>query len=187
MNPGAGSHHKTSIWTIGHSTHSFEEFVALLGTGGIRLVADVRSVPRSRHVPQFNREELAAALPAAGVEYLHMKDLGGWRRPVPDSVNSGWRSLGFRGYADYMQTDPFRRAATELISHAAGKQTAVMCAEGPPFRCHRLILSDYLVAQGVEVRHIYPDGSVKPHQLTRFAVIGDGRVTYPPEQGQLGE
>ena len=173
------------IWTIGHSTHPIEDFITLLKNQGIEMVADVRSVPKSRHVPQFNREELARNLGSAGIDYLHMEALGGWRKPVPGSQNIGWRSPAFRGYADYMQTDEFVGAAAELMKLAEEKPTVVMCAEGLPFRCHRSIIADYLTAKEVEVMHIYPDGKVKPHTLTSFAVIKDGSVVYPSEGSEV--
>ena len=169
----------TTIWTIGHSTHSFDEFVELLLGAGIERVLDVRTVPRSRHVPQFNREELEKTLPAAGIEYIHMKDLGGWRKAHKDSINNGWRNAGFRGYADYMQTKEFEQAAAELIRLAEQKPAAIMCAEAVPFRCHRSLISDYLITRGVEVLHIYPSGEAKPHEPTAFARVESGRITYP--------
>ena len=164
----------TTIWTIGHSTHTFEEFIELLkhvetneGAKGIARIVDVRTVPRSRHVPQFNREALEKALPAEGSEYIHMESLG------------GWRDAGFRGYADYMQTGEFAQAAAELIKLAEEKPTAIMCAEAVPFRCHRSLISDFLVTRGLEVLHIYPSGELKPHELTSFARVVEGRITYP--------
>lgn len=170
----------TTLWTIGHSTHSFEEFAALLEKAGIERVVDVRSVPRSRHVPQFNRESLEKSLPSQGIEYIHMKSLGGWRKPDKDSINTGWRSAGFRGYADYMQTGEFAAAASELTRLAEEKRTAIMCAEAVPFRCHRSLIADYLKVHGIEVLHIYPDGRIETHELKPFAVVREGRVTYPP-------
>jgi len=174
------------IWTIGHSTHSLDEFLSLLDGAGIRRIVDVRSVPRSRRVPQFNKEALTEDLPAAGVEYIHMVELGGWRKPAGDSVNAGWRNAGFRGYADYAGTAAFTEALARLIGLAREKPTAVMCAESLPFKCHRTIISDYLGINGVEVLHIYPDGKQKPHVLTDFAMVGEGLITYPEAQGKLG-
>lgn len=174
-----------TIWTIGHSTHSLDEFISLLKGVGIERIVDVRTAPHSRHVPQFNREELARSLPAVCIDYIHMEDLGGWRRAAADSPNTGLRSPGFRGYADYMQSDQFAQAAAKLISLARERPTAVMCAEGLPFRCHRNLLCDYLTVQGVEVMHIYPDGKLKPHQLTPFALVEGRSITYPPAQGEL--
>lgn len=131
------------IYTIGHSTRTLEALIEALKAHGVRTLVDIRTVPRSRHVPQFNREELGEALPAAGLTYLHMKELGGWRKGSrPDSPNTGWRSPGFRAYADYMLTAEFEAALSELLALARQGRTAIMCAEAVPVRCHRSLVSD---------------------------------------------
>ena len=143
-----------------------------------RLI-DVRMAPGSRRMPHFARASLELALPERGVEYLHMPELGGLRKPRPDSVNAGWRNDSFRGYADYMQTDDFWDAIDRLCALAAAKTTAIMCAEAVPWRCHRSLIADALTVQGVEVRHI--TGKVEPaaHRLTPFALVSNGHITYP--------
>ncbi|MCL4472956.1 MAG: DUF488 domain-containing protein [Actinobacteria bacterium] len=168
-----------TLWTIGHSTHTLDEFIALLRNAGMQRVADVRSVPRSRRVPWFNKESLVDSLPAAGIAYIHTKNLGGWRKPRPDSINTGWRNAGFRGYADYMQSEEFTLAAAELAELAKKKPTAVMCAEAVPFRCHRSLIADFFTARGYEVLHIFPDGRMELHVMTPFAVVRQGKITYP--------
>jgi uncharacterized protein (DUF488 family) len=173
-------------WTIGHSTHELDEFVELLRRHGIELLADVRTVPKSRRMPWFWGEALAGSLPEAGIEYRHFKDLGGFRRPRPDSPNGGWRVEAFRGYADYMDSVAFRSALGELIRTTAdGRQTAVMCAEADWHRCHRRLISDALLVRGFEVLHIGSDGRVQPHVLTPFAQAEGNRLVYPPEQTAL--
>lgn len=172
-----------TIHTIGHSTRALEPFIALLRREGVRHVADVRTFPGSRRYPHFGRDALAAALAEAGIAYSHHPALGGRRRPRPDSRNGAWRNEGFRGYADHMATDEFRGALDALVALAAREPVAVMCAEAVPWRCHRSLLADALVARGVEVRHIM-DARSEPHRLTRFAVVRDGCVEYPPEAGE---
>ena len=174
------------IWTIGHSTHELDAFIALLREHGIDFLADVRTVPKSRRMPWFWGDELARSLPEAGIAYEHFRDLGGFRRPRPDSPNGGWRVAAFQGYADYMDTPEFRSALGELIGRAkSGKRVAVMCAEAQWTRCHRRLLSDALVARGFEVMHIRSRGGVERHVLTPFAVVEGDRLVYPPEQTAL--
>ncbi|MBI2912560.1 MAG: DUF488 domain-containing protein [Chloroflexi bacterium] len=169
------------LYTVGHSTRSLEELIEALQSHGVRLLVDIRSVPRSRHVPQSNQDVLAEALPAAGIGYLHMKALGGWRKDSrPDSPNTGWRSPGFRAYADYMLTEEFEAALAELLAHAQERPTAIMCAEATPYRCHRSLVSDALTARDVRVLHIMAPGKSQPHRLTSFARVEGSRVTYPP-------
>lgn len=168
-----------AVFTIGHSTRSFKEFLALLRAHGVTHVIDVRTVPRSLRNPQFNRETLAEALPAAGIAYSHMPGLGGLRKPRKDSPNSGWRNDSFRGYADYMLTPEFEAALEELIEISGQGSVAVMCAEAVPWRCHRSLIADALAVRGVEVRHITGPGTPRPHTLTPFAVVTAARVTYP--------
>jgi len=167
------------LFTIGHSNRSLNDFLALLHAHGIELVADIRTVPKSRHNPQFNREALAASLPPAGIDYLHLPDLGGLRHPRPDSLNLAWRNASFRGYADYMQTPAFEKALAELLQTAALRRAAIMCAEAVPWRCHRSLVADALLARGVPVEHIVSAATASPHKLTPFAVVESGKVTYP--------
>jgi uncharacterized protein (DUF488 family) len=177
--PEARSPKPVLIYTIGHSTRPLDDFLALLGAHGIRRLVDIRSIPKSRRHPHFAGEALSASLAAAGIEYAHRKALGGMRKPRPDSRNTAWRVEGFRGYADYMETEAFRAALEELLVMAAGPvPTAIMCAEAVPWRCHRQLVADALVAKGVEVRHITSASLASPHTLTEFARVEDGRVTY---------
>ncbi len=171
------------IWTVGHSTHSLPDFIAILEAHGIRAVADVRQYPMSRRLPHFNRDALAAGLAGAGLGYLSFQDLGGRRKARPDSVNLGWRNESFRGYADYMGTEAFRTALARLREEAAPGPTAVMCAEAVWWRCHRSLISDALKTAGVEVLHILGKQRAEPHPWTSPARIVAGRLTYPgPER-----
>jgi len=165
------------VYTIGHSTRALEEFVGLLAREGIRQLADVRTFPSSRRYPHFNRESLAVTLPQQGIAYVHLPALGGRRRPRPDSVNVAWRNDGFRGYADHMATAEFKSGIDRLIDLASRANTTVMCAEAVPWRCHRNLISDALLARGAEVLHIM-DAKTELHTLTRFAWIEDGEVRY---------
>jgi uncharacterized protein (DUF488 family) len=168
-----------TIWTIGHSTHSLEEFVAMLRAHDIEQLVDVRTIPKSRRVPQFNSESLAAALPKLGVEYVHLKTLGGLRHAKKDSVNAGWRNASFRGYADYMGTDEFRQGIERLLKLARTKRTAIMCAEAVPWRCHRSLIGDALLVRGVRVEDIISSTSHREHELTPFAKVHGLEITYP--------
>ena len=175
----------SSIYTIGHSTHSQEELAALLRRHEIRAVADVRRFPSSRRLPHFNAGSLAESLPAAGIDYVQLGDvLGGRRAPRPDTPNGGWRVAGFRGYADHMATDEFRAGLAALENLGRDRPTAFMCAEGPWWRCHRQLIADALLARGWEVAHVMPDGRLERHRLTPFAVVEDEAITYPG-QGSL--
>ncbi|HYL35241.1 MAG TPA: DUF488 domain-containing protein [Bryobacteraceae bacterium] len=167
------------ISTIGHSTHGIEEFIELLKEHQITQLIDVRTIPRSRHNPQFNREKLPYSLQAAGIAYRHMPGLGGLRRAQADSINTGWRNASFRGFADYMQTPEFRNSLQELIDLAAGQPTAVMCAEAVPWRCHRSLIADALVARGIPVLEILSATQARPHAMTPFARVDGAEVTYP--------
>lgn len=167
------------IHTIGHSTHPAETFRALLEAHGIRQLADIRTVPRSRRHPQFSKEALDEFLASAGILYRHFPSLGGLRKPRPDSINTAWRHPGFRGYADYMQTSEFRNAVDALEHFAADGPTAVMCAEAVWWRCHRRLLADTLLVRGVGVRHILSVAEPKPHELSEFARREGGGVIYP--------
>jgi uncharacterized protein (DUF488 family) len=173
------------VWTIGHSTRSADELIALLRAHAIERLVDVRTIPRSRRHPHFNRESLPGFLEAAGIAYTHMRGLGGLRHPRPDSVNMAWHNAGFRGYADYMQTSEFAQNLEALIELAGQERIAVMCAEAVPWRCHRSLLADALVARGVAVRHILTEKGAEPHALTDFAHLEGTRVTYPARQGRL--
>jgi len=168
-----------TLYTIGHSTRSFEELVAALRAHGIERLVDIRSFPMSRRLPHFNRESLESELPKIGIEYVWMKDLGGRRKKIrDDSPNTALRNDSFRNYADYMLTPEFGRAATELAQIAEEKSTAYMCAERVYFQCHRMLLSDYLVAHGHAVMHIDGTGPVRPHKLMNVARVTDGKLTY---------
>jgi uncharacterized protein (DUF488 family) len=174
----------STIFTVGHSTRSIEEFLALLQTHGIQLLVDVRRFPASRRYPHFNGAALARSLKTVGIEYHHMPALGGRRPSKPDSINLGWRNVGFRGYADYMQTHEFRRALEELMDLGKSRPTAVMCAEAVPWRCHRNLISDALVAKEWQVSHILSASKVDRHTLTSFAKLSGERILYPAATGQ---
>jgi uncharacterized protein (DUF488 family) len=170
---------RTIVLTIGHSTRTLEEFLCLLRDHGVTHVADVRTVPGSRRNPQYNRDALASALGAVGIGYSHRSGLGGLRHPRPDSVNTGWRNLSFRGYADYMQTQEFAAGVDAVVALAADTQhAALMCAEAVPWRCHRSLIADALAARGVPVEHII-GATRRPHTVTPSAHIDGTRVTYP--------
>jgi uncharacterized protein (DUF488 family) len=171
------------VFTLGHSTHPLDEFLGLLARHGIEALADIRRFPGSRKYPHFNRDHLATALPQAGVEYRWMEALGGRRKGSGGSPrNLGLRNDSFRHYADYMATPEFHEAVGDLQGLTCQKRTAYMCSEGLYWRCHRRLVSDYLLAQGIEVRHIMPDGGLRPHTLTEGARIEGGELCYPPPQ-----
>jgi uncharacterized protein (DUF488 family) len=170
-----------NIYTIGHSNHRLVDFIEMLAAHAIDLIADVRTVPRSRHNPQFNIDALPTSLSAQGVDYCHLGDLGGLRRARKDSQNDGWKNASFRGFADYMQTDGFQRGLAKLIELAGERRTAVMCAESLPWRCHRSLIADALAVRGIAVLHILSRTSVKEHKLTSFAAVSGTTVTYPRE------
>jgi uncharacterized protein (DUF488 family) len=169
------------MWTVGHSTHPLEEFVALVGAHGVRHIADVRKLPRSRRHPQFNVDTLPADLAAAGIAYTHFAGLGGLRREQPDSINRAWKNPSFRAYADYMQTAMFAAEVDRLIALAHREPVAIMCAEAVWWRCHRSLIADALVARGEPVLHILTRARAEPHRLREFARVQAGRVTYPGE------
>ena len=166
------------IFTVGHSTRSLQEFLSLLSTYEITLLVDIRVAPGSRRYPHFARDALAAALQEAGIGYRHLKDLGGWRRPRPDSPHTGWRNESFRGYADYMETPAFAAALEQMLADAQSHSVAMMCAEAVPWRCHRQLVADALLARGVEVVHILDRTHTDLHRLTPFARIEEKRVVY---------
>jgi uncharacterized protein (DUF488 family) len=176
---------QVTIYTLGHSNRSGEALVAILQAHRIELLADVRTIPRSRHNPQFNAEELQRSLPSLGIAYLRLPRLGGLRRPRKDSRNLAWRNEGFRGFADYMETAEFEEGLRELLALAGERRTAILCAEALYWRCHRSLVSDALVARGHRVVHILTERKTEPHRLSRLARIEDGRLSYPPEQPPL--
>lgn len=170
------------LFTVGHSTRTLQELLALLRASDVARLADVRTIPRSRHTPQFNREKLEAELPGAGLLYLHLPLLGGPRKSLSkSSPNTGWRNPGFRGFADYMQTEQFARGLDELWILAGQVRTAVMCAEALYWRCHRSLIADAFTVRGGTVFHILSDQKVEEHHLTPFAVVVDGGITYPAQ------
>jgi uncharacterized protein (DUF488 family) len=168
-----------TILTIGHSTRTLEEFVQLLEAYGVTLVVDVRTVPRSRHNPQFNKETLPNTLKHYGIKYIHLPDIGGLRRPKPNSVNLAWKNSSFRGYADYMQTKEFTDNLLKIMALARENRLALMCAEALPWRCHRSLISDALVVRHVKVGHIISKDSVINHALSEMAHVEGTKITYP--------
>lgn len=171
------------VLTIGHSTRPIEEFIELLRQHGVERLVDIRTIPRSRHNPQFNGDALAKSLADEQIDYAHLKALGGLRHPRPESVNLGWRNASFRGYADYMQTQEFAEALGRLLQMCRDKRCAVMCAEAVPWRCHRSLLADALVARGAGVEHILAASQRAAHHLTPFAKIDNDKVSYPKAAG----
>jgi uncharacterized protein (DUF488 family) len=167
------------ISTIGHSTRSIEELVRLLESNGVSQLADIRTIPRSRHNPQFNQVPLAESLKEAGLGYHYVPLLGGLRHARNDSVNTAWRNSSFRGFADYMQTPEFEEGLEQLIALAAKAPAAMMCAEAVPWRCHRSMIADALVIRGIAVQHIHSERVVRAHALTPFAKVEGSRVSYP--------
>jgi uncharacterized protein (DUF488 family) len=167
------------VYTVGHSTRTAAEFLALLRGHGVGGIADVRRFPASRRHPHFSRDALAAALAASGLRYTHIPELGGRRQPTKHSVNSGWQSPSFRAYADYMATDAFNSGVETLLAMASAVPTAVMCAEAQWWRCHRQLIADALTARGAEVRHIMSPTAAPIHELTPFARVDGHNVTYP--------
>jgi uncharacterized protein (DUF488 family) len=170
----------TRIFTVGHSTHPIEEFAGILDAHGVTQVADIRTIPKSRHNPQFGEDEMAKSLPGFGIGYQRLPALGGLRHTTADSVNTGWRNTSFRGYADYMQTDAFVHGIDDLLVLAGEGTVAIMCAEAVPWRCHRSLVGDALLVRGIDVSDIFSTTSAKPHTLTRFASVDGLSITYPP-------
>ena len=183
--PQAAHWPKGAIFTVGHSTLPVERFIALLRAYGIERLVDIRTVPRSRHNPQFNDTALAGTLTAGGIEYVPMQALGGLRHPRKDSTNTGWRNASFRGYADYMQTEPFQDALETLIQMSRQKRVAIMCAEAVPWRCHRSLVADALSTRAVPAIEILSDRDYRTHKLTSFARVEGMQITYPPDQAKL--
>ncbi len=171
------------VWTIGHSTRKIDIFISLLLENGIKLLADVRSLPGSKRYPQFNKDALAQSLSEHGIRYQHLPELGGRRKANPDSHNTAWRNDSFRGYADYMETAEFRKGVERLVDLAreAGP-AAIMCAESVWWRCHRALISDFLKARGVDVIHIVDAKKTEPHPFTSAARIVNGKLSYATDQ-----
>ena len=169
------------IFTVGHSTRALDEFIALLKAHGVEQLVDVRTIPRSRHNPQFNHDTLSTVLRNVRIGYRNMKGLGGLRHPRNDSPNMGWRNSGFRGFADYMQTTEFETNLQKLIELAKKKQAVIMCAEAVPWRCHRSLIADALTVRGIHVEHITSRTHRQSHKLTPFAQIQGKRIFYPSE------
>ncbi|MGB9591653.1 MAG: DUF488 family protein [Candidatus Kryptoniota bacterium] len=171
------------LYTIGHSTRKIEDFISILSHHAIDMIADVRTIPRSRYNPQFNKDALAYTLNQAGIGYEHFPGLGGLRHARRDSLNSGWRNLSFRGFADYMQTEEFKIALEELIHLSTRFTVAIMCAEAVPWRCHRSLISDALLIRGLNVYEIISLSNVRIHSLTPWARVVGEDITYPlPEE-----
>jgi uncharacterized protein (DUF488 family) len=173
------------IFTVGHSTRPISEFIGLLRSHGIGHIIDIRTIPKSRHNPQFNADALAASLHSARIRYRHLKSLGGLRHPSRDSVNLGWRNSGFRGFADYMQTPEFEAGLKRAIELAAEVPSALMCAEAVPWRCHRSLVADALTVRGFRVLEVISLAEPKEHKLTPFARVRGLQITYPAAQGSL--
>lgn len=174
------------MFTVGHSTLPIDVFLNILKENGVRWLVDIRTIPKSRHNPQFAQENLEKSLKDAGLHYRWQKSLGGLRHPLKDSINGGWRNASFRGYADYMQTAEFAAAIDELLADSPHLETTVMCAEAVPWRCHRSLVGDSLLVHGVEVEDIYYDAKGKsrrePHNLTSFAKVKGEQLWYPAEE-----
>jgi len=185
------------VWTIGHSTRPIQDFIAALEAYGIKLLVDIRTLPGSKRYPQFNKEALAKSLKEHGIHYEHFAELGGRRKPRPDSRNTAWRNASFRGYADYMETEEFRKGVKRLVDLVRDGTnpseprtndigpTAIMCAEAVWWRCHRGLISDYLKADGVDVIHIVDANKTEPHPFTSAARIVDGALGYGSERDRL--
>lgn len=172
------------IYTVGHSTHPFDEFIELLRAHDIEQVVDVRSIPQSRHNPQFGHDALTEALPHRHIRYRWIDALGGLRHTTKDSINGAWRNASFRGYADYMQTDAFAHGIDQLCTAATSAVTTIMCAEAVPWRCHRSMIGDALLVRGYQVLDIISPTSATPHTLTSFAKIDEERIWYPPDPSE---
>jgi uncharacterized protein (DUF488 family) len=171
-----------TLLTIGHSTRSIDEFIELLKGHGIKEIVDVRTVPKSRHCPQFNSDSLSESLRKAKIRYAHIEKLGGLRHSRKDSINLGWRNASFRGYADYMATPEFSEGLGALTRIARSRKTAIMCAEAVPWRCHRSLIADAMTVKGFAVRDILSAKAPSPHRLTPFLKVVNGQLTYPAAQ-----
>ena len=175
------SEQKTVVFTIGHSTRPVTEFIEIIKAYGIKRVVDIRTIPRSRHNPQFNKDALSKSLKAVKIGYLHMKGLGGLRHALKDSLNMGWINASFRGLADYMQTEEFKENIEKLIEAAEKRAIVVMCAEAVPWRCHRSLIGDALLVRGVHVKHIMSARSSRDHVLTPWSNVKVRTITYPAQ------
>ncbi len=173
---------KIVVYTVGHSTRPIEEFIRLLQAYNIETVVDVRTVPKSRHNPQFGEEELSKSLGPSNIEYQRIEGLGGFRHTTKASVNTAWKNLSFRGYADYMQTPEFTKGIARLIAIATDKRTVIMCAEAVPWRCHRSLIGDALLVRDIAVEDIMSEKASRPHKLTPWAKVEGDVVTYPDVQ-----
>ncbi len=173
------------VLTIGHSTRGIDSFVELLQAHGVKELVDVRTIPRSRHNPQFNQESLPKSLEEAGIGYAHLPELGGLRRARRDSPNTGWRNASFRGFADYMQTPEFAAGIEKLLARARRRRVAIMCAEAVPWRCHRSLIADALQVRGCKVEHIMSGKKCQEHTITPWAKVRGTEITYPPETMEL--
>lgn len=167
------------IYTIGHSTHSFNEFLSILRAYEIELVVDVRSIPGSRHNPQYNKIDLQRNLKQHDIGYIHLKELGGLRYATKTSINTAWKNASFRGFADYMQTEDFQKGIERLIELAQNKRTVIMCAEAIPWRCHRSLIGDALLVRNINVEDIMSKKISKPHEITPWAKVDGVVITYP--------
>jgi uncharacterized protein (DUF488 family) len=170
-----------TIYTIGHSTHPIDEFIRILQAYGIEIVADVRTIPKSRHNPQFNEDNLKETLGQHDMAYVHLAGLGGLRHTTKDSINTAWKNASFRGFADYMQTQEFKESLKSLIEIGIEKRTAIMCAEAVPWRCHRSLIGDALLIRDIQVIDIMSEKASKPHRLTPWADVSGDNITYPGE------
>ncbi len=175
-----------TVYTIGHSTHPIDEFIRILQAYEIGLVADVRSIPKSRHNPQFSQAELEQHLREHGIGYAHIKELGGLRRATKTSINTGWRNPSFRGYADYMQTEEFAAGIARLVEIARRQRPAIMCSEAVPWRCHRSLIGDALLVRNFRVVDIMGEKTARPHGLTPWAKVEGASVTYPETSPETG-
>jgi uncharacterized protein (DUF488 family) len=177
---------KITVFTIGHSTRPVREFIGLLVSNRVRQLIDIRTIPRSRHNPQFNGQALAARLRASKIRYVHLPELGGLRKGRPDSVNLGWRNASFRGFADYMQTPEFEAGLMRALQLAEQRPSVLMCAEAVPWRCHRSLVADALLARDIRVKDIIGSSPPKEHTYTSFARVDGTKITYPNDgAGQL--
>lgn len=167
------------LYTIGHSTRAIEEFIELLKAHKIELLIDVRTIPKSKYVPQYNIDALESSLEKEKIAYLHLAELGGLRHAKKDSINTGWKNASFRGYADYMQAPEFSRGLDMLLNLAERHTAAIMCAEAVPWKCHRSLIADALLARGAKVFHILSSAAAQPHKMTEFAKAENGKVWYP--------
>jgi uncharacterized protein (DUF488 family) len=178
MESSIREHEWPPVWTIGHSTRPIEAFVTLLTSNAIASLVDVRSYPGSRRYPQYNKAALSTTLATAGIDYHHVAQLGGRRRPLPHSSNTGWQNPSFRGYADYMESEDFKKGREELLELAREKRTAIMCAEALWWRCHRSLIADHLKSNGSTVTHIIDATHTEIHPYTAAAKIIDGALSY---------